>query len=87
MSDREYEHGPWEAWDDDLDETNSGPVSAEEMRAFDRALGMRLISIRLDDELIDSLKAIAASRGILYQPMIRQVLERFAARNRVKAPK
>jgi predicted DNA binding CopG/RHH family protein len=89
MTEREYQYesGPWEEWDADMDDTNQRPATAEEMRAFDRAIGMRLISIRLDDELIDGLKAIAAERGILYQPMIREVLERFAARNRVKSRK
>ena len=89
MADREheFERGPWERFDDGIESADLRPATAEEMRAFDRAIGMRLISIRLDDELIDDLKAIAADRGQLYQPMIREVLERFAARNRIGKPK
>lgn len=46
--------------------------------ALDEALGMKLISIRLQDGLIQALKAIAEYHGVGYQPMVRDLLSRFA---------
>ncbi|KLJ02848.1 hypothetical protein [Luteimonas sp. FCS-9] len=45
---------------------------------LDEALAMKLVSIRLPIPLIDSLKAIASFHEIAYQPMIRDLLTRFA---------
>ena len=45
--------------------------------AIDAALGLKPISIRLQQSMIDDLKAIAALHGIVYQPMIKQILARF----------
>lgn len=46
---------------------------------IDEALQLQMISIRLEKGLIESLKFIAArNKGIGYQPLIRQVLHRFA---------
>lgn len=50
-------------------------VSAE----VDAALGLQAISIRLHKSLLDDLKLIANENGIGYQPLIRQVLTRFAS--------
>lgn len=45
----------------------------------DEALGLQMISIRLQKELIEELKVIAGFRGIAgYQPLVRDVLNRFA---------
>lgn len=44
----------------------------------EHALGMKLISIRLDQSLLRDLKEIAAHHGIGYQPMVRDLLKRFA---------
>ncbi|TEA79059.1 hypothetical protein [Allopusillimonas ginsengisoli] len=41
-------------------------------------LAMRPISIRLEECLIDDFKMIAKHHGLSYQPMMRQVLKRFA---------
>lgn len=41
------------------------------------ALGLQLISIRLQKKLIEDLKFIAKSNGIGYQPLIRDLLNRF----------
>ena|SRR5688572_33497751 len=49
-----------------------------ESSELDAALAMKLISIRLPIPLIETLKAIAAHHGIAYQPMIRDLLTRFA---------
>ncbi|STZ76848.1 hypothetical protein [Bergeriella denitrificans] len=47
------------------------------LNALDEALGLKPISIRLQQGMIDDLKAIAAFHGIGYQPLIKQVLARF----------
>jgi predicted DNA binding CopG/RHH family protein len=45
---------------------------------IDEALELQSISIRLQKSLIDDFKDIAALNGIGYQPLMRQVLTRFA---------
>jgi len=46
--------------------------------ALHEAAGLQPISIRLQKSLIDDFKMIAEINGIGYQPLIRQVLKRFA---------
>ncbi|ROT98691.1 hypothetical protein EB809_13595 [Marinobacter sp. R17] len=46
--------------------------------ALNEAAGLKPISIRLQQSLIDDYKMIAEINGIGYQPLIRQVLKRFA---------
>lgn len=46
--------------------------------ALDDALSLKPISIRLQERLIEQLKVIAAFHGVGYQPLIRDVLQRFA---------
>jgi len=53
-------------------------ASEAESLELDSALAMKLISIRLPLPLIEALKAIAAHHGIAYQPMVRDLLTRFA---------
>jgi len=48
-----------------------------EMEAFNDALSLQAISIRLQKNLIEDLKAIAQSYGVGYQPMVRDLLQRF----------
>ncbi|MBK2124966.1 CopG family antitoxin [Fangia hongkongensis] len=45
----------------------------------DRGLNLKLISCRLQQDLIDDLKHIASSKGINYQPLIRQVLTEYVS--------
>lgn len=44
---------------------------------LEEALGLQMISIRLQKHLIDDLKFIATAHGIGYQPLIRDILSRF----------
>lgn len=53
-------------------------ASEEETAAVERAVGMQLISMRLPKDLIGLLKEIAKHHGIGYQPMVRDLLTRFA---------
>ena len=46
--------------------------------ALNKAAGLQPISIRLQRTLIEDFKMIAEINGIGYQPLIRQVLKRFA---------
>lgn len=46
--------------------------------ALNEAAGLQPISIRLQKSLIEDFKMIADINGIGYQPLIRQVLKRFA---------
>lgn len=57
-------------------------VSAELEAQFDKSSAMTLISIRLQDDLINELKEIASIHKIGYQPMIRQLLRRFVVAER-----
>jgi predicted DNA binding CopG/RHH family protein len=47
-------------------------------QALDEQLNMQLISFRLHQGLLKDLKFIAKAHGIAYQPMIRDILSRFA---------
>ena len=69
---------PWEGLDNDLTEELVSAVPQEEVRAIDESLGMQLISIRLPRDLVNVLKEIAQFHGIGYQPMVRDLLHRFA---------
>lgn len=53
-------------------------AGAKETAAIERAVGMQLISMRLPKTLIGTLKEIANHYGIGYQPMVRDLLMRFA---------
>jgi len=51
------------------------PIAQE--KSVDDALGLQPISIRLQKDLLDNLKALALLNGLGYQPLIRQVLTRW----------
>lgn len=69
-----------EKWEDGtLGATEEHAVRVPEASAaLDDAMELQLISIRLQKSLIENLKAIASHHGIGYQPMIRDLLNRFA---------
>jgi len=52
-------------------------VAPDRQKELDEALDLHLISIRLQKGLLDNLKALAQLNGIGYQPLVRQVLNRF----------
>ena len=47
------------------------------MAALDEAMGMQSISIRLPKEMIGAYKLIGAYHGVGYQPLMRDILQRF----------
>lgn len=68
------------AWDDGVlgqDEKYVKKASNEEEIKLEDALGLHLISIRLQKQLIEDLKFIATAHGIGYQPLMRDILNRF----------
>ena len=44
---------------------------------IDDSLKLKLISIRMKESLISDLKLIAKKEGLGYQPLMKQILERF----------
>ncbi len=68
------------AWDDRALGASAEHVkvaSSEHLSALGDALGLQSISIRLPKEMIDAYKLIAAHHGIGYQPLMRDILQRF----------
>ena len=51
-----------------------GVVSATNELEMDEALGLQLVSVRLQKSLIKDLKELARSEGLGYQPYLRQIL-------------
>ena len=68
---------PWEDFDAHLTEATVSIVPPEEEAAIEDALELQMISIRLQKSLIAHLKAIADFHQIGYQPLIRDLLNRF----------
>lgn len=73
--------GTDEAWDSrelGADEKFVAVAQDVDEAAIDDALELRPISIRLQKSLIEDFKLIAQLHGMGYQPLMRQVLMRFA---------
>lgn len=68
----------WESGEYGRSEAHVAVAPEEESLQLDNDLAMKLVSIRLPIPLIEALKAIAGHHGIAYQPMIRDLLMRFA---------
>ena len=74
--------GTHEAWEDgslgrDMEHAQLAPHEIESQ--IDESLGMQMISIRLQKDLIEDFKRIAEFHGVGYQPLMRDALQRFAA--------
>lgn len=70
---------PWESGALGLSEEHALASTGDHEQSVDDALGLQLISIRLPKGLIADLKFIATREGLGYQPLVRRVLQRFAA--------
>lgn len=68
----------WENGKLGCDEQFMVAATPEEELVLDRALDLKPISIRMPTELIRKMKLIANFHGIGYQPLMRDVLSRFA---------
>jgi uncharacterized protein (DUF4415 family) len=60
------------------DEAHAQSAPHELTRQVDESLGLQMISIRLQKELIEDYKRIAEFYGVGYQPLMRDALKRFA---------
>lgn len=72
---------PGHEWEDGSlgrDEAHVARASEALRAEIDAATGMLMVSLRLQKSLVDELKLIAEFRGIGYQPLMRDVLGRFA---------
>lgn len=72
--------GSAEAWDSrqlGASVAHAKVASAEPQTAREAALGLQSISIRLRRDLIESYKLIASYHGVGYQPLMRDILQRF----------
>lgn len=67
----------WERGDLGASEEHVRVSSTDQELVLDDALGMQHISIRLQKKLIADLKRVAGHHGIGYQPMVRDLLNRF----------
>ncbi|MFA7336335.1 MAG: hypothetical protein WC028_06085 [Candidatus Obscuribacterales bacterium] len=54
-------------------------VPAELELEMDDALGLQLVSVRLQKSLIKDLKALATKEGLGYQPYLRQILTKHVS--------
>ena len=59
------------------DEQSAEVAGAEHHVALDDATGMQLISIRMPKDMIAAYKLIGAHHGLGYQPLMRDILQRF----------
>lgn len=81
MSDKEKILGTDEAWESEqlgADEKHAHVVESDRAKQIDEALGLQMISIRLDKSLIESFKMLGDFHGVGYQPLMRDALKRFA---------
>jgi len=72
--------GTVEAWETGLlgnDERYARVSTEVTIDNIEKSPGLKSISIRLQQSLIDDLKEIGSIEGISYQPLIKQVLKRF----------
>lgn len=81
MSENTKIPGTDEAWESGQlgnDPQHARAVGKETADHIDEALGLQMISIRLDKSLIDSFKLLGEFHGVGYQPLMRDALRRFA---------
>lgn len=69
---------PWESGELGRSEEFMKRAPAGLKAEIDDAFELQMISIRLQKQLLNDLKFIAEHRGIGYQPLVREVMSRFA---------
>ncbi len=67
----------WESGKLGRDKKYAVAASKELGDQIDDALGLQMISIRLDKELIDTFKLLGDKYQMAYQPLMREALRRF----------
>jgi uncharacterized protein (DUF4415 family) len=79
MEARKIESTP-EAWEEGRlgrDAVHAKAAPEEVQALVDESLGLQMVSIRLQKDLIEDYKKIADFRGVGYQPLMREALKRF----------
>lgn len=79
MKEKEFDTAPelWEERKLGASLEHAVAVDKEFMATAMESLNLQMISIRLQKDLIEDLKLIAKSHGVGYQPLIRDILQRF----------
>jgi hypothetical protein len=67
----------WEIGDLDSNLRHARTVDKKIGAQIDEALGLQIISIRLEQDLIKSYKLLGAKYDMSYQPLMREALKRF----------
>lgn len=67
----------WESGDLGQDEEFVRVSKTIKQADVDKSVGLKPISIRLQECMIEDLKLIAGIHGLGYQPLMRQILRRF----------
>jgi len=70
--------GAWESGELGESEKSARVADSAIKNRVDDALGLQMISIRLEKKLIDSFKVLGDFHGVGYQPLMRDALKRFA---------
>ena len=71
----------WETGELGRSSEHAVPTSDEHDKELDDAMGLQLLTFRLQKSLIAQFKELAKLEGIGYQPLMRQVLNRYAREN------
>nr|WP_324258296.1 hypothetical protein [Cellvibrio fontiphilus] len=77
---KQYEDKDWEEWDNGTYGTSAEHAqisTAIDEESLNESLALQSINIRMPKDLLDDLKRIATINGIGYQPLMKQVLQRF----------
>lgn len=79
MNTHDQDEKDWSEWDNGTlgQSLEHAAVSEIDPLAIDNTLNLQSISIRMPLDLLEDLKAIARVRGLGYQPLIKQQLQRF----------
>ena len=78
---------PWETRELGADAEYAQAVSDEQTQGLDAALGLKMISLRLPEEMINAYKLIASHHGVGYQPLMRDILQRFVKEGLIEVMK
>jgi uncharacterized protein (DUF4415 family) len=67
----------WESGELGNDLKHAMVVDKKMSDRIDEALGLQIVSIRLDNELIESYKLLGTKYNMGYQPLMREALKHF----------
>ncbi len=68
--------------DDDMTLENQIPATPEQEKAIDDALSIEWVRFRVDKGLMDNIRGIAESKGIILPAILRAALANYVIRER-----